>query len=31
MNTKLKSAVAAVLEDKYWYAKQPDNTFRMEI
>ena len=31
MDTKLRSAVAAVLEDKYWYAKQPDGTFKMEI
>ncbi len=31
MSTELKSAVAAVLEDKYWYAKQPDGTFRLEI
>lgn len=31
MDTKLKSAVAAILEDKYWYAKQRDGTFRMEI
>ena len=31
MDGKLRSAVAAVLEDKYWYAKQPDGTFRMEI
>ena len=31
MDDKLKAAVAAVLADKYWYAKQPDGTFRMEI
>ncbi len=31
MSTELKSAVAAALENKYWYAKQPDGTFRMEI
>ena len=31
MDEKLKAAVAAVLEDKYWYAKQPDGTFKMEI
>lgn len=31
MYDKLKSAVAAVLENKYWYAKQPDGTFRMDI
>ena len=31
MDTKLKSAVAAALEDKYWYAKQPDGTFALEI
>ena len=31
MYDKLRSAVAAVLKDKYWYAKKPDGTFRMEI
>ena len=31
MNEKLEAAVAAVLKDKYWYAKQSDGTFRMEI
>lgn len=31
MDEKLKSAVAAALEDKYWYAKQPDGTFALEI
>ena len=31
MDDKLEAAVAAVLENKYWYAKQPDGTFRMEI
>ena len=31
MDDKLKAAVAAVLADKYWYAKQPDGTFEMEI
>ena len=31
MDGKLRSAVAAVLEDKYGYARQPDGTFRMEI
>ena len=31
MDDKLRTAVTAVLEDKYWYAKQPDGTFRMEI
>ena len=31
MDDKLKAAVAAVLDGKYWYAKQPDGSFRMEI
>ena len=31
MSTELKSAVAAVLNDRYYYARQPDGTFRMEI
>ena len=31
MDGKLRSAVAAVLADKYWYAKQPDGTFKMDI
>lgn len=31
MNTDLKSDVAAALNDRYWYAKQPDGTFRLEI
>lgn len=31
MNEKLRSAVAAFLDDKYWYAKLPDGTFVLEI
>ena len=31
MDGKLRSAVAAVLDDKYHYARQPDGTFEMEI
>lgn len=31
MDTELKSAVAAVLDDRYYYARQPDGTFQMEI
>lgn len=31
MDMKLKAAIAAVLDDKYWYAKQPDGTYQLEI
>lgn len=31
MSTDLRAAVASVLEDKYWYAKQSDGSYRLEI
>lgn len=31
MDTKLRSAIAAILDDKCWYAKQSDGSFALEI
>ena len=31
MDDNMRSSVVTVLEDKYWYAKQLDGTFQMEI